>query len=87
MEVSLKDLNIVAVLGSTDAVKQALKKGLGVAPISKIAIDEELSEGKLKSISVDGFSIKRSFAVVVHPKRTLPQRYQTFLEFLLGSEN
>lgn len=80
----IKDLNVVAVLGSTDAVKQALKRGLGVSFISKIAIEEELSEGSLKLLPIKGFSIKRVFSIVTHPKRTLPQRYQVFLEFLIG---
>ncbi len=83
---SVKDLNVVAVLGSTDAVKQALKKGLGVSFISRLAIEEELSEGHLKVLEIKDFSIKRAFSVVTHPKRTLPERYTTFLEFLLRTE-
>ncbi len=83
---SVKDLNVVAVLGSTDAVKQALKNGLGVSFISKIAIEEEVSRGNLKILTMEDFSIKRSFSTVTHPKRTLPQRYQAFLEFLLKKE-
>ncbi len=80
------DLNVVGVLGGTDAIRQAMKEGLGVSVISRIAIEDELQSGQLKSLTLEGFSIKRAFSVVTHPKRTLPQRYQVFLDFLLRSD-
>ncbi|UCD66510.1 MAG: LysR family transcriptional regulator, partial [Deltaproteobacteria bacterium] len=39
------NFNIVATLGSTSAVKQAVKEGLGVSVISRIAVQEELDSG------------------------------------------
>ena len=75
-------LKIRATLGSSTAIKEAVKTGLGIAFISKTAIRDELSQGTVKSIEVDGLSMKRSFFVVIPKKRTLPFRYQLFKEFL-----
>jgi DNA-binding transcriptional LysR family regulator len=75
-------LRIRATLGSSTAIKEAVKSGLGVAFISKTAIHDELSQGTVKSIEVEGLSMKRSFFVVIPKKRTLPYRYQLFKEFL-----
>ena len=76
-------LKIRATLGSSTAVKEAVKNGLGIAFISRIAIRDELAQGVVKTIWVDGLSMKRSFFVVTPKKRTLPHHYQVFMDFLL----
>jgi DNA-binding transcriptional LysR family regulator len=75
-------LKVRATLGSSTAIKEAVKTGLGIAFISRTAIRDELSQGTVKSIEVAGLSMKRSFFVVTQKKRTLPYRYQLFKEFL-----
>ncbi len=75
-------IKIRATLGSSTAIKEAVKTGLGIAFISKTAIRDELSQGTVKMVEVDGLSMKRSFFVVTLKKRTLPHRYQVFKEFL-----
>ncbi len=75
-------IRIRATLGSSTAIKEAVKSGLGIAFISKTAIREELSQGTVKSVEVEGLSMKRSFYVVSPKKRTLPFRYQLFKESL-----
>ncbi|MBT8329118.1 MAG: LysR family transcriptional regulator [Desulfofustis sp.] len=77
-------LRIRATLGSSTAIKEAVKTGLGIAFISTTAIREELSQGTVKSIEVEGLSMKRSFFVVIQKKRTLPFRYQLFKDFLIS---
>ena len=72
-------LKTVAVLGSTDAVKQALKAGLGVSVLSKIAIDEELASGALVELKPAGLSMKREFYLIKHKRRDLPTPYKQFL--------
>lgn len=72
-------LNSVAVLGSTDAVKQALKAGLGVSVLSRIAIEEELASGALVELKASGLSMKRDFYIIKHKRRELPTPYKQFL--------
>lgn len=72
-------LRTVAVLGSTDAVKQALKAGLGVSVLSRIAIEEELASGALVELKPAGLNMKRDFYIIKHKRRDLPTPYKQFL--------
>ncbi|MBC8318204.1 MAG: LysR family transcriptional regulator [Desulfobulbaceae bacterium] len=86
MEINARKLNVVAILGSTDAVKQALKAGLGTSIISRRAIEEELDNGSLIQKKI-GPEMKRSFYLAHHKKRSLPAHYQAFCDFLKQTEN
>ena len=83
VDITQRSLKIRATLGSSTAVKEAVKTGLGIAFISKTAIRDELSQGTFKIIEVDGLALKRSFFVVTPKKRTLPHRYLMFKNFLM----
>ncbi len=83
-DLPIEDLNIVATLGSTDSVKQALKASLGASILSKYAVEDELKSGVLKEIKLQGFKMKRHFSIITHKKRTLPNPYNTFYEFLIS---
>lgn len=76
-------LKIVCILGSTDAVKQAIKNGLGLSILSIHSIKDEMECGKLKAIRINGHKMKRNFYIVTHNKRTLPYIYKLFYEFLV----
>lgn len=80
---TLDQFNICATLGSSAAVKEAVKADLGVSVISKHAVLDELERGTIREIEVTGWSMMRSFFVVTSPKRTLPHHYQMFLSRLL----
>ena len=64
---SSEALNVVATLGSTGAVKQAVKEGLGVSVISRIAVQEEIHNKILREISIRNLKMKRKF-YLVHQK-------------------
>lgn len=76
------DLQVVAVLGSTASVIEAIKSGLGASIISRLAVREELREGVLEEIRIKGLDMKRSFDIITHKRRTLPKHYSAFLEYL-----
>ncbi|PNX51136.1 MAG: hypothetical protein BV458_11980 [Thermoplasmata archaeon M9B2D] len=82
-KIDINELNVTGILGSTDAVKQALKASLGVSILSRIAIDDELKSGSLKEISIRGMKMMRHFYLVTHEKRSLPNPYNAFYDFLL----
>lgn len=81
-DIHIDQLKIVAAFGSTAAIKQALKVHLGASILSRIAIQEELESGALKEIRVDGLDMKRDFYLVSHKKRTLPQQYSKFYDYI-----
>lgn len=75
-------LRVAAVLGSSEAVKQGVKAGLGWAVISRRAVGDELAHGALRELPVKGLKMRRSFFVVSHGRRTLPPPCRAFLEQL-----
>jgi DNA-binding transcriptional LysR family regulator len=81
-KISVTDLNIVATLGSTSSIKQAVKAGLGVAILSRIAVQEELDRGTLKEITIQGMRMKRKFFMIRLKKRTLPPQYAAFCKHM-----
>jgi DNA-binding transcriptional LysR family regulator len=81
--IDLQQLSIVGLFGSTDAVKQAVKEGMGISIISRRAVRDELRCGTLKEIKIRDADMKRQFFIVTHRKRTLPHIYKGFLEYLL----
>ena len=85
--ISLSCRRIAGVFGSTDAVKQAVKAGLGVSILSRFSVADELEHKILKTIELPGLEIKRRFYIVTHKKRTLPKLYDKFLEYLLAEKS
>lgn len=82
--VSLDKIHIAGIFGSTDAVKQAVKAGLGVSILSKFSVADELEHDILREIKLSDIQMKRRFYIVTHKKRTLPRSYNAFLEHILA---
>jgi DNA-binding transcriptional LysR family regulator len=57
-------LHVACEVGSTEAMKGAVRSGLGAAFVSDLAVKEELASGALVSRPVTGFSVSRDFFMV-----------------------
>jgi len=79
-------LNICATLGSSAAVKEAVKANLGISALSRYAVKNDLERGSLKKLHIEGFTMKRSFYLVTSPKRTLPHHYLQFVTKILNAQ-
>ena len=80
---SPRDLRIVAELGSTTAVKEAVRAGLGVSIISQRAVATELESGVLAALPLRGVApIERAFYSAASAERVRSPLVRTFLEFL-----
>lgn len=75
-------LNTVATLGSTAAVKEAARQGLGVTVLSKLAAKKDLKNGDLIHIAIKNLPMTRDFYLVRHKQRTMPGHYQAFFHYL-----
>ncbi len=80
--ISLETVEIAGIFGSTDAVKQAVKAGLGVSIVSQYAVVDELNHRILKEIHLSDANITREFYIVTHRRRSLPRLYAAFFEHL-----
>ncbi|MDD5223827.1 MAG: selenium metabolism-associated LysR family transcriptional regulator [bacterium] len=78
----LEDFNPVAILGSSTAVKEGVKAGLGVSIISSRAIKTELESGILKALKLAGISIRRRFYLARDRQRILSPLAKAFAHFL-----
>jgi DNA-binding transcriptional LysR family regulator len=80
---SLKQFNVVIEMGSTSSVKEGVKAKLGLAFISKRAVEEELNQNLLSRINVEGIEpISRQIYIVSHRGRTFSPIGMEFLQFL-----
>ncbi len=80
--IDIEKLKVVCILSSTDAVKQAIKNGVGISILSIHAIKDEIECQKLKAIKIKNYQMNRTFYIASSTKRTLPHIYKLFYEFL-----
>ena len=77
------DLRVVAELGSTTAVKEAVKAGLGFTVLSERAVRADLAAGLLEELVVPGLGrLERSFYSAVHRQRAHSPLVRALLRFL-----
>jgi DNA-binding transcriptional LysR family regulator len=77
------ELSAVAELGSSEAVRQAVKAGLGVSILSRRSVAEDLAAGLVKEIKIKKFPLFRNFFLIYQKQRTLSPLAKEFREFLL----
>ena len=82
----LSDLQIVSEMGSAEAIRQAVRVGLGCSIISRCAVTDDLEHGLLYALDLEGVQLSRQFHLVWHNQRTLSPLALAFRSFLL-SEN
>jgi len=78
----IQDLNTIAEMGSTEAVRQGIKSRMGVSILSKLAVQEDLRAKALKMVTVDGLILKRSVYLTLHRHRTPSPLVTAFVQFL-----
>jgi DNA-binding transcriptional LysR family regulator len=79
---SFAELNVSLELGSNAAIKDAVKRGLGVAFLSRFCVERELDLMELRTVTVRGLGLARDFYVVYRRDRPLSQAASVFLGFV-----
>ena len=83
---TLSGFNIVCELGSSEAVKEAVLAGLGVAIISIHAVGREMESGLLLEIPIEDCSIERNFYMIYKARVGLMKHHGIFLDFIRNYE-
>ena len=65
-------------LGSTEAVKEALRGGFGFSILSRISIRHELAEGSIVEVPIRGLTMERDFYEVSHKPPAAPSHRSSF---------
>jgi DNA-binding transcriptional LysR family regulator len=76
------ELRVALELGSNEAIKSAVLRGVGVAVLSLYAVRKELRDGHLRSVEVEGVGCARDMFVVRDRRRVVPPAARLFLTFL-----
>jgi DNA-binding transcriptional LysR family regulator len=79
---SLADLRVALELGSNEAIKEAVLRGVGVAVLSDFVVQKEIRAGQLHALEVSDLLCNRDLFVVQDKRRVLPPPARSFLIFL-----
>jgi DNA-binding transcriptional LysR family regulator len=70
-------------MGSTQAIKQAVKAGVGVSVISRRAVEEECRSGLVWCLKIRDLKVTRAFYIATHRDRSrspLAEAFRSFIE-------
>ena len=79
---SPNNLNVMMRLGSTNAIKSAVRNGYGFTIVSRWAIKDDLKMGNLAMVKIKEDEFKRRFRIVYHKKKFKTQAAEEFLKFI-----
>ena len=71
-------------LDHTEAIKQAVLAGLGVAFVSTYAVRGEIATGRLRAVRLRGLRVRRHFHVLHHEARRVTASARAFMAVLAG---
>ena len=79
-----RKLNVTQSLGSTEAVKEGVKAGLGVSLVMRSAVSEELEAGSLHQVNLRGVQLQKRLQLI--SSNSLPESScaRRFCEFAKG---
>jgi LysR family transcriptional regulator, transcriptional activator of the cysJI operon len=80
--VTINDMKISSILGSTEAIKDAVENGLGVSIISRWAARKESKYGTLKLLNLKEEKMVRDFSLIVHKNSVSSGSLEEFISFL-----
>lgn len=75
-------MQIALELGSNEAIKESVLRGIGLAVLSVYAVQKELRAGELIALQVTDLNCDREIFIVWDRRRVLSASTRTFLHFL-----
>lgn len=72
---------------NTEAIKNAVIYGNGLAILSKMIIQDEVNLGLLKIISIDNVQIKRQIKLIYHKNKYISETLKSFIDMLVLDKN
>ncbi len=75
-------INVVAEVGSTEAVLASVEAGMGISLVSQWAVKKAENVRNIKAVRVEGLELKRNFYVVFPKQKQRRKSVDMFLDFL-----
>jgi len=82
----LSELHVTLTLEHNEAIKGAVKAGLGVGCLSRIALQEAFEHGTLVPCELPGRSLRRRFAFLLHKQKHMGSSIKAWLAHCRKSE-
>lgn len=82
LALSIENLNVVAEMGSTVAVVQAIRGGAGVSVLSLHAVQEALRGGAVHALTIEGINLQRNFYLIRDVRRHASPIARAFATYL-----
>ncbi len=79
-----QDMTCSAILGSTEAIKDAVENGIGVAIVSRWAVRKELTHNTLKALKFKECEMLREFSLLFNRNAVSTYSVDTFYNYLKG---
>lgn len=79
--IGIDKLHTVLVLGSNEAIKEAVKAGIGISVVSRLAVQREIDEGKLKAVTPREGKIMRDLSLIFPQKAHFSHAVEEFIFF------
>lgn len=70
------------VLNNTEAIKKAVEADIGIAFISKLAVQEEINSGRLVKIDIKNIPITRKLNIIYHKDKYRSPLFDTFSKYI-----
>lgn len=77
-----QNMMISMVLGSTEAIKESVENGIGIAIVSRWAVRKEIKYGTLKPLSFKEEKMLRDFSLILQKKAISSHAVDEFLSYL-----
>jgi len=81
-KIATQDMTISMVLGSTEAIKEAVEAGMGIAIVSRWAIRKEIKYGTIKALSFKEEKMLRDFSLIFQKSAISSHAVDEFLTYL-----
>lgn len=75
-------LKIVARFGSSESLKKAVIKGLGIGAISRLAVADDLSARRLHEVKIADLSIRRNFYMIYQRRGSVSPAAREFVRLV-----
>ena len=79
------NLSIIAEMGSTEAIRQAVKAGVGCSIISRLAVQKDVELGLMSASSIPQLDLKRQFYLILPKQRRISPLAEEFRQFIQQS--
>jgi DNA-binding transcriptional LysR family regulator len=80
--ITTQKMNITTILGATEAIKEAVERGIGISIVSKWAVRKEAKGGGLAAVSFKEGKMLRDFCLIFNKNTVTSYAVEEFLNYL-----